>query len=71
MPLPVLSASLINFVPRYLSVSTRATVGKNRIQEIFFFLSMNSRLEKLGHEHAMTVKPPQFGCIPTTNCRRI
>ena len=37
MPLPVLSASLINFVPRYLSVSTRATVGKNRIQEIFFF----------------------------------
>ena len=36
VPSPVLSASLINFVSRYLSVSTRATVGKNRIKEIFF-----------------------------------
>ena len=36
VPLPVLSASLINFVSRYLSVSTRATVGKNRVPLMFF-----------------------------------
>lgn len=48
VPLPVLSASLINFVPRYLSVSTRATVGKNRVP-LIFFLTMKPIMEKLGH----------------------
>ena len=48
VPLPVLSASLINFVSRYLSVSTRATVWKNRVP-LIFFLTMNPIMKKLGH----------------------